>query len=190
MFDRVAVIDNAVRNRMLKEILVVEAIDTVIMLIVLSLRVSPQRNARPSRTRQIASWLAAIPILVVMLSINYGYHWVLRHVVGLPCIEDDLTAHFSALSLLVTCIQPALVEEAYCRLFVLDCLLSVSSLRAAVWISATMFAFLHIALLPSLPYLILFGAVLAYLRLSSGTLLLPMMAHFLHNLSVMLIGGF
>ena len=63
----------------------------------------------------------------------------------------------------------------------------VLSRHAAVWISATMFAFMHVAVLPSVPYLIVLGAVLAYLRLASGTLLLPILIHFAHNLVVLLI---
>ena len=94
---------------------------------------------------------------------------------------------FDLIAFLTICVQPAVVEEAYCRLFALDCLRGPLGRHAAVWISATMFGFLHVAVLPSVPYLIVVGAVLAYLRLASGTLLLPILVHLAHNLVILLI---
>jgi membrane protease YdiL (CAAX protease family) len=186
MFDDVGVVDAATRTSMLQEMLAIEVVDTVIMLVVLAMRIAPSARVTPGRGKQLAAWLAAAPILAALLTINWGYHWLLRNVAGLPLITDDLMSQIDALTLLVFCVQPAIVEEAYCRLFALNSLMSMTGVTAAVWLSATMFAFLHIAVLPSIPYLLLLGAVLAYLRLSSGTLILPIVIHFLHNLLVML----
>lgn len=189
MFGNVVEIDDGVRTNMLLEMLVVEAIDTVVILIVLSLGISPPPQNQPSRNMKLGSWLAAMPILSALLAVNYGYHWLLRHFTGLPLISDELNSQIDFLALLVICIQPAVVEEAYCRWFALNCLLSATGTQAAVWLSATMFGFLHVADLPSVPYLIFLGGVLAYLRLASGTLILPVIIHFLHNLLIMLLPG-
>jgi membrane protease YdiL (CAAX protease family) len=134
------------------------------------------------------SWLSAIPALGAMLSINYGYHWLLRQYIDSPLWTEELTEQFGWLSLIVICIQPAIVEEAYCRWFALDALQGVTGRNAAIWISATMFGLFHVAVLPSIPYLILFGVVLACLRLASGSLLLPIVVHLLHNLFILLRG--
>jgi membrane protease YdiL (CAAX protease family) len=48
-----------------------------------------------------------------------------------------------------------------------------------------------VAVLPSVPYLILMGAFLAYMRLASGTIVLPMLLHFVHNFVILILeGGF
>jgi membrane protease YdiL (CAAX protease family) len=180
-------LDQSDRNRVFTQILVVEAIDTVV--IAWALITSWGRFTRPTsphRTR-LAAWIVALPALGALLLLNLGYHALLREIIHRPLVSDQLMNRFDLISFVAICVQPAIVEEVYCRMFALDCLRGALGRHAAVWISATMFAFLHVAVLPSVPYLIVVGAVLAYLRLASGTLLLPILLHFVHNLVILLI---
>jgi uncharacterized protein len=128
----------------------------------------------------------AIPLLGSLLALNFGYHSVLRSWLGVPLISDELMDRFDLIAFVTICLQPAIVEELYCRRFALDILRVPVGRHAAVWITAIMFGFMHVAVLPSVPYLILFGACLAYMRSASGTIFLPILLHFSHNLVVLL----
>src|SRR5947208_3421151 len=85
-----------------------------------------------------AWWLVAVPLLGGMLLINLGYHAVLRELIHAPLLSDRLMQRFDLLAIVAICVQPAIVEEAYCRWFALDCLRGQLGTHAAVWISATM----------------------------------------------------
>lgn len=185
-FRDVKVIDAATRENALWQMLIVEAIDTVVIVAAICRWQRPATSARPAPRMRIFGWLALLPVVAGLLALNLGYHWVLRTTLGLPLLAEELVDQFTWLTLLVTCVQPAIAEEAYCRWFALDSLQEVTSRRASVWISATMFALMHVAVLPSIPYFILFGVVLARFRLATGSLLLPILIHFLHNLLILL----
>ncbi|MCA9176729.1 MAG: CPBP family intramembrane metalloprotease [Planctomycetales bacterium] len=130
------------------------------------------------------AWSLALPVLAAALAVNVGYHFVLRQIVGVGPEQDILSQSSQAFLVLVVCVEPAIIEELFCRHRALGVLRQYVGAHGAVWISATMFALLHIAAFLSVPYLLLLGAVLAYLRIASGTLLLPMLMHFLHNLLI------
>jgi membrane protease YdiL (CAAX protease family) len=180
-------INQRVRAQALTQILVVEGIDTLIIVGVLFASWGKLKlELPPLRTRLIA-WIMALPMLAALLLLNLGYHAVIRQLVGIPLVTDELLTQFDATAFLAVCVQPAVVEEVYCRLFALQSLQSVTGKHAAVWISALMFGFMHVAVLPSVPCLIVLGACLAYLRLASGTILLPILLHFVHNLVILLI---
>jgi membrane protease YdiL (CAAX protease family) len=49
-----------------------------------------------------------------------------------------------------------------------------------------MFAGAHTGALLSFPYFVIFGIVMAWMRWWSGTLALPMLMHFAHNLCISL----
>lgn len=185
-FHDVAEVDDATRESVLWQVLFVEAIDTLVVVWALIRWNRDSSSVVPSPVSRMVSWLSAMPLLGVLLAINFGYHWLVRQFISSPFWAEELAEQFSWLSLLATCVQPAIVEEAYCRWFALDSLQGVTSRRAAVWISATMFALFHVADLLSMPYFLLFGVVLAHMRLGSGSLLLPVAIHFLHNLFILL----
>ncbi|MCC7475960.1 MAG: CPBP family intramembrane metalloprotease [Pirellulales bacterium] len=171
------------RNQLFAQVGIVEVIDTIFVAIALWLGHRGLATTVPLG-RSLRPWLWAIPALLICLVINFGYHALLRSWLHVPLIADELTSRLDLAALLLICVQPALVEEAFCRLFALDCLRGVLGVHGAVWISATMFGFMHVAVLPSVPYLISLGAVLAYFRVASGSILLPIALHFLHNLAV------
>jgi membrane protease YdiL (CAAX protease family) len=179
-------IDRTVRKQVLWQMLIVEGIDTVIIAAALwkCRRGYAVDVWRPSQRTRILTWLSALPVLAGLMAINFGYHALLRDWLHIPLVADELMSQFDLLALVVICVQPAFVEEVYFRRLALDTLRGPVSLHGAVWISAVMFGFLHIAVLPSVPYLIVLGAVLGYLRCGSGTLLLPILVHFTHNLTV------
>jgi|tagenome__1003787_1003787.scaffolds.fasta_scaffold20503957_2 membrane protease YdiL (CAAX protease family) len=191
MAERHKAFDPQVRANAFTQILVVEAIDTTIVAATLLIFASRLSRATPVTHVRIAAWLVAVPLLGGMLLINLGYHAVLRELIHAPLLSDRLMQRFDLLAIVAICVQPAIVEEAYCRWFALDCLRGQLGTHAAVWISATMFGFLHVAVLPSVPYLILMGAFLAYMRLATGTIVLPMLLHFVHNFVILVLeGGF
>jgi membrane protease YdiL (CAAX protease family) len=180
-------LDRSDRNAMFTQIAVVEAIDTAVIAWTVYATWGLMARLSPPQSARITAWLLAIPALGDLLALNLGYHALLRKIIHAPLISDEMMRQFDLIAFLTICVQPAVVEEAYCRLFALDCLRGPLGRHAAVWISATMFGFLHVAVLPSVPYLIVVGAVLAYLRLASGTLLLPILVHLVHNLVILLI---
>jgi membrane protease YdiL (CAAX protease family) len=180
-------LDRSDRNAMFTQIAVVEAIDTAVIAWAVYATWGLIARPSPPQSARITAWLLAIPALGALLALNFGYHALLRKIIHAPLISDEMMHQFDLIAFITICIQPAVVEEAYCRLFALDCLRGPLGRHAAVWISATMFGFLHVAIMPSVPYLIVVGAVLAYLRLASGTLLLPILVHLVHNLVILLI---
>lgn len=170
----------------LYQIAVVEAIDTIIVVAAFIALAAGEPMAPLTETRRISAWFAAVPLLAGMLAINFMYHEFLRQVLRLPLIQDDVLQQRGWLTFVVVCIQPAIVEEVYCRGFAMGLLRRVTGSHAAVWIAAAMFAMMHVAVLLSIPYLFLVGLLLGYLRLASGTIWLPIIVHFLHNLAVLL----
>ncbi|BBO31728.1 CPBP family intramembrane glutamic endopeptidase [Lacipirellula parvula] len=164
----------------------IELVDTLLVLgTYFTLRRSDQPPAAPEAL-SFWIWPASLPMLVGMLVLNLGYHALLRDVIGIISIEDELTQSPSWLAFFAICVQPAIVEELYCRGLVFRVLRPVAGTHGIVWISALMFGLMHVAAMLSIPYLILFGAFVGYMRLKSGAVWLPMVLHFLHNLAVML----
>jgi membrane protease YdiL (CAAX protease family) len=173
-----------VAKQILAEMLVFEVIDTVIVLfaLVLCRRIS----LPPKRSGKIAAWLLSVPLLAISLGANVLYHQFILWLTDAPLLEDEVLGYrelFGTVFVLF-CVQPAVVEELFARYMLLGVLRRQLSTHAAVWISALAFGLLHLAAPLSFPYLIAFGAVLGYLRLASGSLLLPMLVHFAHNLAV------
>ena len=180
-------LDLELRHRVFTQVLIVEFIDTLIIAFALwKYGQAKPRAGLPTRRIRIIAWLGAIPLLGGLLALNFGYHAVLRSWLGVPLISDELMDRFDLIAFATICVQPAIVEELYCRRFALDTLREPAGIHTAVWITAIMFGFMHVAVLPSVPYLILLGACLAYMRLASGTILLPILLHFFHNLVVLL----
>jgi membrane protease YdiL (CAAX protease family) len=59
-----------------------------------------------------------------------------------------------------------------------------------VLLSSFFFAAAHLGQLIAFPVLFLLGVVLAYARVYSGGLALPMLIHFLHNFAVLYLGPY
>src|SRR5262249_7633765 len=118
---------------------------------------------------------------------NLAYHFVLRTILREPLIADEMVAQLgmSPWVLLAYCIQPAIVEELFFRGLALGSLRNVTGVHSAVFISSVMFGMAHIGVPISIPYLVVVGIALGYVRVASGSLLLPMLLHFGHNFAVL-----
>ncbi len=166
-----------------------EAVDTVIVMIAMvKIRTAPLGVVNSS-TRALA-WWSALPLLALLLAINFGYHSLLRTMLNLDPELNPLAmvnGHWSLL-LLVVCIQPAIVEEIFFRQIAMGAALEMVSPAQAVLVTSVLFALAHLGQPLSLPVFALIGVALGCLRLASGSLWLPMLFHFLHNLAVLLWG--
>lgn len=143
----------------------------------------------PVARRRKTVWAASIPIFGVAIGLNLGYHFVLRTYLQAP-LEAVALFEFPELlpwCVLLICVQPAIVEELFFRHVALGAALEVMSKKSAIMISSLLFAMAHLGTPLSMPYLAVLGAVLAWLRLKSGGLWLPIIFHFAHNLIVVTV---
>lgn len=167
---------------------VAEAVDTLLVIFaIISLRGAiPPVTGAGSRRRM--AWLVAVPLLALLLAANLGYHWALMDIAGVKPETDELMSagHHRLWLLALICIQPAIVEELFFRRLTFDFFRSHTTLGTAAFASAAMFAGAHTGALLSYPYFVIFGIVMAWLRWWSGSLALPMLMHFSHNLLISL----
>jgi len=175
-----------VRTQALVQMLAAEVVDTVIVCFAFALGYWAISSRSIQTSNRVQAWLVFPPMLAGLLLLNFQYHWLLREVLQIPLFDDALTSTFDWLVFLVYCIQPAVVEELYCRGFALGILQSVLGRHWAVWISAIMFGLLHVGTPLSIPYLTIMGVYLGYAKICSGGLVLPVTLHFTHNLMVLL----
>ncbi|MGI9430342.1 MAG: CPBP family intramembrane glutamic endopeptidase, partial [Bythopirellula sp.] len=178
--------EEKVRAQALYQMLVVGFVDIVIVCSALALGYRTIKHLSTEAAHRALAWIVFTVMLPLLLLLNFAYHWLLREVLQIPLLEDELTATLDWLVFLVYCIEPAVVEELYCRGFVLGVLLSVLGRHWAIWISSIMFGLLHVGAPLSIPYLTLVGVFLGYARIYSGGLALPVLLHFVHNLIVLL----
>jgi uncharacterized protein len=162
------------------------AVDTVLVAIayaVLRRRiVAPPGPPNAAR----AAWLLAPLVLTALLAVNVAYHWSLLTLAGVAPETDALMAsgHHTAWLLVLACVQPAIVEEIFFRRLAFDFFLQHTGVGAAAFASSAMFAAAHTGALISFPVLLLIGGALAWMRWRTGSLLLPVLVHFLHNLAI------
>jgi uncharacterized protein len=174
-------------NVVLHRLIVFDAIDTVLILAAWAWIGQPRREARRSFARRCCVWALFLPVLAAALTLNWAYHAVLNQWVGVvpwDCIVADDRSNLVGW-IITICIQPALIEELYCRHLAFGSLRPVMGGHTVVWVTAAMFTLLHIGVLLSMPVLFLLGLVLGYARLATGNVALPMVLHFLHNAAVM-----
>src|SRR5262249_50073951 len=161
-------------RRLLYVSLVVEIIDTGLILLGLMWIGLPPSLPRRSTTARAATWSFALPGLVLLLGLNYAYTRLINDFLGLPMIDNAFLTHkdFLVLTLLTICLQPAVVEELFFRYLVLGSLRTATSTQAAILISSVMFGMAHVDNPLGIPYLIVLGWVLGSIRVASGSLLL------------------
>jgi membrane protease YdiL (CAAX protease family) len=174
------------QSERLTAMLVVEGVDLAILAVALLWIGRPPRLPRVSRSRRLAGWTLLLPTLLVLLLANLAYHWLIRDFLRLPEAQEDLTDGW-LVSLLVICVQPAIVEELFFRYLSLGFLAPIAGAAGAVVISSVMFGVGHIFVPLSIPILIVVGLGLGWLRVLSGSMLVPMIAHFLHNAFILVL---
>ncbi len=176
---------------LLKQMLVVEAIDTVLVLIAVLWAGRPA-PCRPAWSTQVTAWLVGLPILAVLLGINIGYAKLLQEYIGEQPHIEVVPINFENyfwMVLLTICIQPAVVEELFFRYLCLGHLRKVMNEHGAIWVTAVMFGLAHLHNPIGMPLLIIIGAGFGYMRVKSGSLALPILLHGLHNAVVVLLEG-
>ena len=169
-------------------IAILELIDTIIIAIGAFVVLSRVRLPWSYEGEVVKTWALAAPLLIAVLAINFGYHHVLNDVFGLGSPESMLNLQngFTFWLILTICVQPALVEEFFFRYICLGVFEKAVGTGTAIFVSAMIFAAVHIGAMVSLPILLLIGMVLGWLRVKSGGMTLPIVFHFLHNLVVSL----
>jgi len=101
---------------------------------------------------------------------------------GVRYTDDLFAAGWGwGMSLLLVCVQPAVVEEVAFRGVIFSALRQVLESNEAVLVSALMFMIIHLSV-PSFPHLLLIGLALGWLRVRTGSLVPGMCLHFTHNL--------
>jgi uncharacterized protein len=142
---------------------------------------------RPAIVPPAVGWAGGFPVLALVLIMNVGLGVVIRYVFKVKP-EDDPTelslATDGLLAVLLICVEPAIIEELFYRYLLLGHLRDHVNVHVAVILSSMFFAAAHIGQLPGMPILFVVGAALGYARVCSGSLLLPIIMHFLHNLAV------
>jgi membrane protease YdiL (CAAX protease family) len=140
----------------------------------------------PAAPRWYAVALGAVPVTFLLATLTVGF---LVKFCGLPQVEYVRPVFEAGYGwptiVLLTCVQPAIFEELAFRGVILGGMRQVLDDREAIVVAAMLFMIIHLSLL-SFPHLVLIGLVLGYVRVKSGSLYPGMLAHFGHNLAVVL----
>ena len=174
-------------------LLVVSVVDVVIILVYWSIaRVPLGPVLRP--TPGAGRWSAiALMLLVPMLAVNLGYHFVLQRMFGIEV--ERITAPFVDagypywIILLEICVMPAIWEEVAFRGLIQVRLAEAVRQREAIIMTAVLFAIIHCSALSGV-YLFALGIVLGVIRARSNSLLPGMAMHFAHNLVIVILEYF
>jgi len=178
---------NALVNERLMQLMVItEGVDTALVLIALAV-VRPKRLPLRERGTRAAAWALAGPVWAGLLGLTLAYQRLLSDFLHLP-IENPFGDGLTALVVLAVCVQPAIVEELFFRYLALGTLRQHMGVHAAVLVSSVMFGMAHVGNPLAIPILIVVGMGIGYMRVLSGSLLLPMLMHFAHNLVIVLLG--
>lgn len=174
------------RDALVRATLAQELADAALVAAMFVLVPRPPHAESPGAWR---AWVLALPLLAAVLAVNFGYQYVVRALIesaGVPVPEVvDITLDYGVWAILLVCVQPAVVEELLFRHLFLGHLRPHVGVHGAVWVSAAAFALAHVGRGAAWTLLALVGGFLGYARVRSGSLLLPVALHFLHNLAVL-----
>jgi hypothetical protein len=148
---------------------------------VLSAYVRFRSAAGPFAVAVLLAWPIAFAVHLLVVGMNRAFE-VPVHTYS----EDYLAAGWGwGLIVLSVCVQPAVVEELAFRGVIQSTLEDIVRPGEAVLIAALAFSLMHFNLAMFVPLAAL-GIYLGFLRRWSGSLWPPTLAHFLHNLVVVL----
>lgn len=160
----------------------VEAADAVLAVVALALVWRQAKQKLPEGT-VLLTWIVAVPVLFALLCLNITYITLLRELLRPFGTPQGVTIQVTFATVLLICVQPAIVEEIFFRQMTLGVFRKSMNLHLAVWLTAAMFAFAHLANPLGMPYLLLAGGIFGYARVYGG-LPLAMVMHFIHNFVV------
>jgi uncharacterized protein len=166
----------------LKRIAAFEGLSTVVVLACAALSPAPFLFQDRPLVDPAKAWITGLVLVVAAAFLNHAYHDAVRELIG---ASERRSYVPSASTFALLCAQPAVVEELYFRHLAFRPLRHSVGPHATVAITATMFGFAHVGELLGLPVLVGLGFLFGYARLASGSLLLPVVLHFVHNLLVL-----
>lgn len=138
--------------------------------------------------------VVAIPFIDVLAKLNEGLHlpqslhsleeWIRTTETKSAAITEQLLATTTLGGLFanigIIALITAISEELFFRGFVQRLLEERTNQHIAIWVTAIIFSAIHFQFLGFVPRLVL-GAMFGYLAVWSGSLLLPIIAHFINN---------
>ncbi len=171
-----------------QKLIAMGCIDGVYAFIVVVFAIALRRYQSIPRP-DVAQWIVWPVSFVAMglaLAANFGYHQAL---ISMGVRELELVpagSEYWPWWIVTICVQPAIFEELFFRGSAWKVMSGALGLHATVIVSSAMFGMAHIGVPLSIPVLMVVGLVLGYARAYSGSILLPAILHFLHNLAVVL----
>lgn len=178
----IAVLNGATEDDMMGAQLFTEVVTTSLTLGALALVWSAARQKLPEGTA-VLTWFASMPTLGILLCANIALFTFLREILKPLGAPEPPRMTVDLATVLLICVQPAIVEELFFRQMTLGVLRKSMNTHLAIWITGAVFAFAHLGNILGMPYLFLVGAFLGYAR-AYGGLPLAMLLHFLHNFVV------
>ena len=132
------------------------------------------------------AWGLAGPALLLLIGGNLIYSAILHDFIKPGGFVDPTASKLTGLTVLLICLQPAIVEELFFRYIAFGALHRATGTATTIWLTSVMFAMAHIYNPLGLPYLFVLGVAFGVARRYGG-LLLPMIMHFLHNFVVIAV---
>ncbi|MCS6866482.1 MAG: CPBP family glutamic-type intramembrane protease [Gemmataceae bacterium] len=157
-------------------------VSTLVTVVAWSLVRREAQQPVPLGTRT-GTWLIALPVLALLLGLNIAFITVLRELLRPFGIPEGPRIELTFFTVLLICVQPAIVEELFFRQMVLGVFRRRVNKHLAVWLTALMFALAHLGQVFAMPYLFVAGGFFGYARVYGG-LPLAMLLHFIHNFVV------
>ena len=97
--------------------LVLEGLDSLVVLAAIAF--IPMRGSVPSKTisEKAVAWVVFVPVLVMLLALNFAYHWIVRTIAHVDLAESEMLNDPALIHgwILAVCIQPAVIEELFFR---------------------------------------------------------------------------
>ena len=159
--------DTAVVLQIRAGLALVEAADAVLTVVALALVWRQAKQPLPEGTA-LLTWLAAIPVMCALLGLNILYITFLRELLKPFGTATPVEIKVTFVTVLLICVQPAIVEELFFRQMTLGVFRKSMNLHLAVWLTAAMFALAHLGNPLGMPYLFLVGGVLSLCMAALG----------------------
>jgi membrane protease YdiL (CAAX protease family) len=163
----------------------VEVLDAIIVVVALFKVPWPPPVGPSDPLHRRIGWLTGPLVLAVVLGLNFAYHAALESYLQFPEWARSKIGLPIGWAIVTVCIQPAIVEELFFRFIALGTLTRVMGIGGAICVSSVMFGMAHSGVLLSIPILTVVGAGLGFVRVTSGSIVLPMLLHALHNAVVL-----